>query len=243
MKILLRTRALGLPTLLPVLPALLVLLISISTSAPSAAAQDDFLTPDEVDAVRDAQEPEQRIPLYLEIAQLRLGSIRAAIASVKSGTGRTAQKKMGEYTEVLEALETAISDARERRSPFPKAMELLKKQLPEARQFLESLDNESSPLYADYRFTLEEAVDITDELIEDIGKGMFPEVDQRSAPTDMPSAPPRPTGPREQDERRRAPAPAPGEESGPPRKSGAPAPPTTEARSPEDGPPRKSDRQ
>lgn len=229
MKTLLRTRA----------AALLILLICLSIAAPRVAGQDDFLTPDEVDAVRDAQEAEKRIPLYLEIAQIRLGAIRAAIASVKSGAGRTAQKKLGEYTEVLEALETAISDARARRSPFPKAMELLKTQLPEARQFLDSLDNESSPLYADYQFTLEEALDVTEELIEDIGKGMFPEVDQRSAPTDMPSAPPRPA---DQNERRRAPSPAPGEESGPPRKSGAPASPAPEARSPEDGPPRKSDR-
>lgn len=217
----------------PLRLAVALLLTLASVAFPGWTAQDgDFLTPDEVDAVRDAQEPEKRIPLYLEIVDIRLGAIRGAIAAVRSGGGRTAQRKLEEYTLVLEALETTIHDARQRRSPFPKAMELLKAKLPEARQFLESLDNENSPLYKDYQFTLEEAVDVTRELIADVERGMFPEVDERSAPTDMPAAPPR-------EERRRPPERAPGDEDGPPRRSGARAAP---APSEQDGPPRKSDR-
>lgn len=216
--------------------AAVLLAIISGMGAPKGWAQrgDDFLTKDEVDAVRDAQEPEKRIPLFLEIADIRLGSIRAALNNAKSG-GRTVQKKMTEYTEVLEALETAIAEARQKRSPFPKAMELLKKKLPEVRQFLESLDNENSPLYADYQFTLDEAVDVTEELIAEVEKGMFPEVGERSAPNEFPSAPPR------QEERRREPAkPAPGEESGPPHRPRASS---TPSQSPEDGPPRKNPRQ
>ena len=50
------------------------LLLGAALLAPARlAAQDgDFLTADEIDAVRDAQEAEKRIPLYLEIAELRL---------------------------------------------------------------------------------------------------------------------------------------------------------------------------
>jgi hypothetical protein len=200
------------------------------------AQPGEFLTREEVDAVRDAQEPEKRIPLYLEIAELRLGALRAAIATVKSGAGRAAQKKLVEYTRVMEALENTIDDARTKRSPFPKAMEQLKARLPEARNFLESLDNEDSPLYKDYQFTLAEAVDTTDDLIAEVERGMFPEVDEREAPKEFPAAPPPRT-----EQRPRPAAPAPGEEDGPPRKPGArqpaPAPPA------EDGPPRKSNRQ
>jgi hypothetical protein len=160
------------------------------------------------------------------------------MASSKAGAGRAVQKSLTQYSLVLEALETTIFDARERRSPFPKAMELLKTRLPDSQQFLESLDNESSPLYADYRFTLEEAVAMTEELAEEIGKGMFPEVSEREPPTRMPSAPP------PERERRAAQRPTPeDEESGPPRKPGASATPSSQAPSPEDGPPRKSNRQ
>lgn len=176
------------------------------------AAQDDYLTAEEVDAVRDAQEPEKRIPLYLEIADLRLGSVRTALASLKPGAGRTAQRKLTEYTRVLEELENAIFTAREKREPFPKAMELLKKKLPESRQFLESLDQDSSPLYRDYQYTLEEAVDMTGELTAEVERGMFPEVDERTAPREFPAAPPR-------EERRKPAQPAAGEQDGPPRKS------------------------
>jgi hypothetical protein len=216
-----------------ILATAIIMAAAMGGSSP-ALAQDDFLTHDEVDAVRDAQEPEQRIPLYLEIADIRLGSIRAALASVKPGAGRAAQKKLVEYNLVMEALETTIDDARTKRSPFPKAMELLKKKLPETKNFLESLDNDNSPLYADYQFTLKEAVDMTADMIAEVARGMFPEVDARDAPK-LPSAPPRP------EERRKPAAPAPGDEGGPPRKAGARQEPTSP--SPEDGPPRKSNRQ
>ncbi|MSO19112.1 MAG: hypothetical protein EXQ56_01395 [Acidobacteria bacterium] len=207
-----------------------------------ATAQEDFLTREEVDAARDAQEPEKRIPLYLEIADMRLGAMRAALGSAKSSAGRAVQKSLEQYTKILEAIETTMADARERRAPFPKAMELLKTRLPESRQFLESLDNDASPIYANYQFTLEESIAVTEELLEDVAKGMFPEVDERTAPTEFPAAPPRPDNPRER------PRPAAGKdgEEGPPRKRPAPPASTSGAApapSPEEGPPRKSDRQ
>ncbi len=216
--------------------ALLALIFLAATV--HATAQEDFLTREEVDAVRDAQEPEKRIPLYLEIADMRLGAMRAALGSAKSNAGRAVQKSLEQYTQILEAIETTMADARERRSPFPKAMELLKIRLPESQQFLESLDNDASPIYADYQFTLEESIAVTEELLEDVAKGMFPEVDERTAPTEFPSAPPRPDNPRER------PRPSTDGQEGPPRKRPA-APPSSSdpAPSPEEGPPRKSDRQ
>jgi len=195
------------------------LLVFLALSCNTASAQDDFLTREEVDAVRDAQEPEKRIALYLEIAEMRLAGTRAALGSTKSGAGRAAQKNLVQYIKILEAMETTILEARESRSPFPKAMKLLETRLPETRRFLESLDNDASPLYADYRFTLEEAIAVTEELTEEIARGMFPEVDERQAPKEFPAAPPRPERTERNDSRE---SPKPPAEEGPPRKSNRP---------------------
>lgn len=192
------------------------LLVFLALSCHAAFAQDDFLTREEVDAVRDAQEAEKRIALYLEIAEMRLAGTRAALGSAKSGAGRAAQKNLVQYIKVLEAMETTILEARESRSPFPKAMKLLETRLPESQRFLESLDNDASPLYADYHFTLEEAIAVTEEITEEIARGMFPEVEERQSPKEFPAAPPRP----ERNEPRESPKPP--AEEGPPRKSNRP---------------------
>ena len=71
-----------------------------------ANAQDDFLTRGEVDEVRDKQEPDKRIELYLDFAQRRLDTIKVGLAESKPGVGRAAQKILREYTSILEAVET-----------------------------------------------------------------------------------------------------------------------------------------
>jgi len=81
--------------------------------------------------------------------------------------------------------------------------------------YLQSLDSEKSPGYDDYRFTLEEALAVTEEIVADTKKGAFPEVLGREPPR-LPATPPRQTreNPRESDP---GSTPAPAEE-GPPRR-------------------------
>jgi hypothetical protein len=75
--------------------------------------------------------------------------------------------------------------------------------VPEFLKYLESLNSESSPGWKDYKFALEEAIDVTREELAEAAKGNFPEVDEREPPRLPPPSAPRP-GP---------------EEEGPPRKS------------------------
>ena len=86
-------------------------------------AQDDFLTRGEVEEVRDAQEPDKRLELYLLIAQRRIDAIKTALSSKKSAAGRTTQKSLEEYTAILEALETTLEDGREKRAIREKDLE------------------------------------------------------------------------------------------------------------------------
>jgi hypothetical protein len=49
------------------------LILAIALAAPRpAAAKDEYLTEDEIDLIRDAQELAQRVPVYLKLAEKRL---------------------------------------------------------------------------------------------------------------------------------------------------------------------------
>ena len=191
-------------------------------------AQDDFLTRGEVEEVRDAQEPDKRLALYLVIAQRRIDAIKAELAAKKAGAGRSTQKSLSEYTSVLEALETSLADGREKRALKDKDLEKTKALETEFLAYLKSLNREDSPGYEDYHFTLDEAIDVTEEMLADAQKGTFPEVQGREPPR-LPAAAPR-------EPRREAPQSQPPEEGPPRRQRPAATPPAGN----EEGPPRRS---
>ena len=210
--------------------SVVVLGFLIPALAQPALAQDDFLTRGEVEEVRDAQEPDKRLALYLLIAQRRIDAIKTALGSKKSAAGRATQKSLHEYTSILEALETALADGREKRAIREKDLGKAKELEGEFLTYLKSLNTEDSPGYQDYHFTLDEAIDVTEEMVADAAKGAFPEVQGREAPR-LPAAAPR--------EPRRETPPPPSEtpaEEGPPRRRRTQAPPAGA----EEGPPRRS---
>ena len=192
-----------------------------------AHAQDDFLTRGEVEEVRDAQEPDKRLELYLLIAQRRIDAIKTALSSKKSAAGRTTQKSLEEYTAILEALETTLEDGREKRAIREKDLEKATALETEFLTYLKSLDAQDSPGYEDYHFTLDEAIAVTEEMLADAQKGAFPDVQGREPPR-LPAAAPR--------EPREAPPAQPPAEEGPPRRRNTQAPPAGD----EEGPPRRS---
>lgn len=185
-----------------------LLLAGIFAFSVGGNAQEDFLTPGEVDEIRDKQEPDKRLVLYLDLAQRRLDAIKENRAVNKPGAGRVVQKFLREYTSILEALETTVEEGREKRAFRDKDMKQAEARESEFLKFLQSLDSSSSPGYDDYRFTLEEAVAVTEEVVAEGKKGAFPEVLGREPPR-LPATPPR-------EPRRNPPG---SDEEGPPRRS------------------------
>ncbi|MGH9783628.1 MAG: hypothetical protein ACRD88_05535 [Terriglobia bacterium] len=171
-------------------------------------AQEDFLTPGEVNEIRDKQEPEKRLVLYLDLAQRRLDAIKENTAAAKPAAGRAVQKSLREYTSILEALEVTVEEGREKRAFRDKDMKQAEERESGFLKYLQSLDAEKSPGYDDYRFTLEEALAVTEEVVAEGKKGAFPEVLGREPPR-LPAAPPR-------EPRGNPPA---GDEEGPPRRN------------------------
>ncbi|MBI4465050.1 MAG: hypothetical protein HY647_10125 [Acidobacteria bacterium] len=167
----------------------LLLLLWSGCAGMAAWGQEEFLTAGELDAVRDTQEPGKRIVLYLDFAQRRLDAVRENLSSTKPNPGQAVQKNLREYYRVLEALNTTIETARDKRVPVDKPLGEVEKRGGEFLKYLQSLQSKSSPGWSDYRFTVEEAIDMTQDEIAEAKKGSFPEVKEREAPR-LPATPP-----------------------------------------------------
>jgi hypothetical protein len=210
----------------------LVLVSSLSAQeGMTRIGDDDYLSDGEITAVRDAQQPDKRLILYMDFAQRRIDAVKEALGSGKSGAGRNVQKKLVEYIRLFEALDSTLVDARDRRAPMEKAIKDIELRGTEFLKYLESLDPEATPGWADFEYTIEEAIDMTKDELAEVARGAFPEVQERTPPRELPGLP-----------SSRSPSAAPPlPADGPPRKSGTQS--SQEPVEEEEGPPRKSQQQ
>jgi hypothetical protein len=188
----------------------MALLWGITVAGP-ALAQDDYLTSGEVSAVRDAQEPDKRMILWMDLAQRRIDAVKKAVDTFKPQAGRAIQAALDEYIHIMESLDSTIQDARERRVPLDKGLKDVETRASLYLNYLRTLNSEAIPGFDDFKYTLEEALDMTRDELAEVAKGNYPEVLDRTPPSDLPSPSARP--PTKAD-----PQPEPAEE-GPPRKS------------------------
>lgn len=92
-------------------PALIVATtIAMLLTAP-APAQRDFLTSDEVDQLRIAQEPDPRLRLYLNFARQRADQLEQLFAKPATGRSSMIHELLTQITRIVEAIDTVIDDA------------------------------------------------------------------------------------------------------------------------------------
>ena len=147
----------------------LALLMSLSALAMTARAQKpDYVSEEEEDKIREAQEPSERIEVYLTLAQSRLGRIqefRSKPMDPQYDNGAYINRLLDEYIALTDDLKNWIQDQYDRggdmRKGLRKALETGPKQLDDLRRIQESPDDYA----ADYARSLRDAKDdVTDAL-------------------------------------------------------------------------------
>jgi hypothetical protein len=142
-------------------PFALLLLPVFAFTLGAQTADRDFLTPNEVDQIRVAQEPNDRIALYIHFAKTRMDLIQQYLGQDKPGRSIFIHNALEDYSKIIEAIDSVTDDALRHSRPVDKGMIAL---VNAEKEFLDQLDKieASNPRDFDrYKFVLAEAIDTT----------------------------------------------------------------------------------
>ncbi len=125
-----------------------------------AAAQRDFLTADEVDQLREAQAPDERLNMYVLFARQRVDLIGQLFEKEKTGRSLLIHDTLDQYTKIIEAIDTVVDDSLARKKPvtvLPHVAKVERELLVKLEKFAQIQSSDADR----YRFSLDQAIDTT----------------------------------------------------------------------------------
>jgi len=151
----------------------IICVLVIAAAAPSWA-QREFLTNDEIEKIREAQEPNMRLKLYILFARQRMDQLQQQIAKDKKGRSLIVRDLLNDYAQIIDAIDTVSDDALKRKVDISAAVQAV---AAAEQTFLAQLQKiqDSQPHDLDmYDIDLKQAIGDTSDSIdstkEDLGK-------------------------------------------------------------------------
>ncbi len=143
-----------------------VLLLALSLTTAWGVEKGDYLTEDETDQLRDAQEPSQRIEMYLSFAQVRLerfDDVRNRPPNPEYDVPGYLETQLDQYIRITDALKDWIEDQFDRHNDMRAGLKKVLETGPHELEQLRRIEQSSDPYAAGYRKSLGDAIaDFTD---------------------------------------------------------------------------------
>ena len=137
-------------------------------------AQRDFLTADEIDQVKEAQDPAERLKLYARFARQRVELVQNVFSKNKPGRSLQMHDALEDYSKILDAIDDVTDDALLRKLEVKLGLEAVVAAEKQALPVLERIQNSHPNDLSRYDFALKTAIETTQDSLEasqsDLGK-------------------------------------------------------------------------
>jgi aromatic ring-cleaving dioxygenase len=136
-------------------------------AAPLAAQQQrDFLTVDEGDQIREAQDPSERLTLYLHFAKQRLSQVDHWLAKEKAGRSILIHDALDDYANIIDAIDSVADDALQRRVDIKLGLAAVATEESEMLSHLQQIQDTRPKDIARYDFVLKQSIDGTNDSLD-----------------------------------------------------------------------------
>jgi hypothetical protein len=132
-------------------------------AASGFAQERDFLTADEIDQIREIQEPNARLKLYVVFARQRLALLQQFLSKEKPGRSALIHDTLEDYTHIIEAIDTVADDALIHKANLELGMKEVVTAEAEMLATLEKVEDTAPKDLARFEFVLKNAIDTTSD--------------------------------------------------------------------------------